>query len=168
MITSPSAKYDAEGVGGIINIITKKKVVGYSGSLSTHYSTLNNYSESINLNVKTGKVGITGFYSLSGMQPQKSISLSETVAYDPTVFATRSLYGIRTRKSFYNSGNLEISYELDSLNTMVAYGNLGGGHSKALLEQHILLHMMLRHRQRVCSAKMLQPNTPVPVWVPIT
>jgi hypothetical protein len=137
VITSPSAKYDAEGVGGIINIITKKKVVGYSGSLSTHYSTLNNYSESINLNVKTGKVGITGFYSLSGMQPQKSISLSETVAYDPTVFATRSLYGMRTRKSFYNSGNLEISYELDSLNTMVAYGNLGGGHSSAKLEQHI-------------------------------
>lgn len=138
VITTPSAKYDAEGVGGIINIITKKKVAGYSGSLSSHYSTLNNYSESINLNIKTGKVGITGFYSLSGMKPQKSTILSETVAYDPTVFASRFLEGTRTRKSFYNSGNLELSYELDSLNTVVAYGNLSSGHSRSLLQQQIL------------------------------
>lgn len=138
VITSPSAKYDAEGVGGIINIITKKKVVGFNGSLSSHYSTLNNYSESINLNIKTGKMGITGFYSLSGMSPQKSISLSETVAFDPTVFARRYLDGTRTRKSFYNSGNLELSYELDSLNTFVTYGNLSGGHSRSLLNQQIL------------------------------
>ena len=138
VITSPSAKYDAEGVGGIINIITKKKVVGFNGSLSSHYSTLNNYSESINLNIKTGKVGITGYYSLSGVRPQKSIVLSETEAFDPTVFATRHFDGRRTRKSFYNSGNLELSYEVDSLNTLVAYGNVGGGHSNSLLDQQIL------------------------------
>jgi len=137
VITSPSAKYDAEGVGGIINIITKKKVVGFNGSLSSYYSTLNNYSESSNLNIKTGKVGITGFYSLSGMRPQESFILSETVAFDPTVFATRSFDGTRTRKSFYNSGNLEVSYEADSLNTFVAYGNLSGGRSRSLLEQQI-------------------------------
>jgi outer membrane receptor protein involved in Fe transport len=138
VITAPSAKYDAEGVGGIINIITKKKVIGYNGSLSSYYSTVNTYSESINLNLKTGKLGITGFYSLSGVRPQKSISLSETEAFDPTVFAKRSFDGIRTRKSFYNTGNLEISYELDSLNTVVAYGNLSGGHSNSLLDQQIV------------------------------
>ncbi|ANE52985.1 outer membrane beta-barrel protein [Flavisolibacter tropicus] len=138
VITTPSAKYDAEGVGGIINIITKKKVAGYNGSLSSYYSTLNNYSESINLNIKTGKVGVTGFYSLSGNRPQQSYSLSETVTYDPTAFTKRFLDGTRTRNSFYNSGNLELSYELDSLNTIVAYGNLSGGHSKALLDQQII------------------------------
>src|SRR4029078_5130614 len=62
VITQPSAKYDAEGVGGIINIITKKRVAGYNGTLSSFNRTsdkLSNYN--VNGNAKFGKFGVSVF-----------------------------------------------------------------------------------------------------------
>ena len=68
IMTNPSAKYDAAGNSGIINIKTKKnKLKGLNGSLSTsiiqgRFTKTNN---SLNLNYRTGKVNIFGNYSYS-------------------------------------------------------------------------------------------------------
>ena len=68
IMTNPSAKYDAAGNSGIINIKTKKnKMHGINGSLTSsvlqsYYTKTNN---SFNINYRTGKVNLFGNYSYS-------------------------------------------------------------------------------------------------------
>ncbi|WP_293304110.1 TonB-dependent receptor, partial [Pedobacter sp. UBA5917] len=63
VITSPGAKYDANGTGGIINIVLKdNKFQGINGSINASAGTrLENGS--VNLNVKKGNFGAGIFFS---------------------------------------------------------------------------------------------------------
>src|SRR5690554_6463730 len=59
VITSPSARYDAEGTAGILNIILKKqKTLGINGSLTTNMGVPLNSSATGNINLRTDKFNI--------------------------------------------------------------------------------------------------------------
>lgn len=59
VITSPSARYDAEGTAGILNIILKKqKTLGINGSLTTNIGVPLNSSATGNINLRTDKFNI--------------------------------------------------------------------------------------------------------------
>ena len=67
LITNPSAKYNPEGMSGIINIVLHKNAnQGFNGSVNSgatagHYV---RYNTSTNMNYKTGKVNFFGNYGL--------------------------------------------------------------------------------------------------------
>ena len=59
VITSPSARYDAEGTAGILNIILRKgKAQGFNGSFITSIGNPDNFGVSANLNYRTKKFNL--------------------------------------------------------------------------------------------------------------
>lgn len=137
VITSPSAKYDAEGVGGIINIITRKKVVGYNGSVNLWANQIGWYNLNTNVSAKFGKWGMTMYYGLNGGNNIPGRSRMVTQPLVPANFTRRELNGARTMNNLWQWGNAEISYEKDSLNTFAFYGNISGGKNRHTLDQAI-------------------------------
>jgi outer membrane receptor protein involved in Fe transport len=66
LITNPSAKYDPDGMSGIINIILHKNtMIGFNGGLSTNISFEREakFNSSLNLNYRNGKFNFYGNYS---------------------------------------------------------------------------------------------------------
>jgi len=64
LITNPSAKYDAEGQSGIINIVLKKnKKLGLNGNLALTAGNRDNYNASTSLSFQNSKVNVYGNYS---------------------------------------------------------------------------------------------------------
>jgi iron complex outermembrane recepter protein len=64
VITNPSAKYDPDGVTGIININLKKNArMGANGNVTFNAGTNNKYNGQATLNYNTGKLNVSGSYS---------------------------------------------------------------------------------------------------------
>lgn len=124
VITSPSAKYDAEGTSGIINIITKKNnLAGISGSLNGGVGTRQN-SGNLNLNAKTGRLAVTanggGFYSW----PQtSSISFKRTNA-DASQIISQNGQSKTDRLSA--NGSIGADYDFNSFNSISSNLRLTG------------------------------------------
>ncbi|WDF54846.1 TonB-dependent receptor domain-containing protein [Mucilaginibacter sp. KACC 22063] len=116
VITTPPAKYEAEGLAGIINIITKKNVdQGYNGNISARYNNVWGPGTNLNLTVKQGKFGISGYVGYNKQNRRTSDFENVTNTFHPVV-STLMQSGSNTRQGNNTYGSAELSYELDSLN----------------------------------------------------
>jgi ferric enterobactin receptor len=107
VITNPGAKYDAQGLGGIINIILKQsKVKGINGNLSLTAGTRNE-NGSFNFNARRGNFGFNAFMSGNLRLPATAPSSSERLSID-------------------TAGQKNISLKQDASNRFKRYGTEAG------------------------------------------
>jgi outer membrane receptor protein involved in Fe transport len=126
VITTPPAKYDAEGLAGIINIITKKNAdQGYNATINTRYNSVFGPGLNINGNAKQGKFGVTMY--AGGSQTGEFSGASGNLQ---RIFGGQSTnqYGVNTNKFRNRYGNVELSYEIDSLNLLTGSFEIFHGH----------------------------------------
>lgn len=122
VITSPSAKYDAEGTSGIINIITKKRnAQGVSGTIGGGLGIRQNNGNA-NLNAKKGRLGLTANMGGNGSWPQISeVAVDRTDANGDPTFIQRS--SSETYRLGYR-GSVGMDYDINNYNTITSALNI--------------------------------------------
>ena len=128
VITNPSSKYEAEGVGGIINIITAKNTNnGYTGSVGANADTRGGYGANAYISANINKFSFsTNVYMNKFRQPEtENFSKTEFPANDERRYS--DTYGRSKYHGMGNSLNFEAGYEIDTFNLISAsaWGYLG-------------------------------------------
>jgi hypothetical protein len=127
VITTPPAKYDAEGLSGIINIITKRNVdQGYNVGLNTRFNTVFGAGYNLNGTVKEGKFGLSFFggFGSNGTLTTPSGSNENIFAGNTNI----SQAGTNTQQGHFHYIGTEMSYELDTLNLVTVSFNMFDEH----------------------------------------
>ena len=145
VITDPGSKYDAEGVGGIINIITSKNAMqGYTGTVRANASTLGSFGGGGYVSLKVGNLGLTANYGYNNRNSPWNNSHSERETEEDRLAEGRPTKLIEDGRSKYKGpfqyGYLEASYEIDTLNLISVGANLFRGKSKNLSELDAVLN----------------------------
>ncbi len=126
VITSPSAKYDAEGSAGLINIITKKaNIEGIAGSINASAGNRQN-TLFTNLNVGKGRLGISSSGALFYSVPANGTS--SYLREDITSAGLRKFEQNGNQKTSRLGGNGSISafYDINGYNSINSSFNFRG------------------------------------------
>jgi len=125
VITTPPAKYDAEGLAGIINIITKRNAdQGYNIGFNSRFNSVFGAGYNLNGTFKEGKFGMSFFGGFGS-----NGTLTNTSQNTEHIFASQTdilQNGVNTQKGNFHYGGTELSYELDTLNLLTASIDLFG------------------------------------------
>jgi outer membrane receptor protein involved in Fe transport len=122
VVTNASAKYDAEGEAGIINIVLKKdKRAGLNGTFEVNAGFPHNYGGSANINYRKGKIN---FFTSIGAQyrerPGQGKSYQQFFLED-TTFAYERLRE-QTRGGISGNGRFGVDYFINDKTNLTASG----------------------------------------------
>ena len=121
VITNPSSKYEAEGVGGIINIITvRQHNNGYAGSAGVSADSRGGYGANAYISANINKFSFsTNVYTNTWRQPETSgFSRRENFEREDAYYSNTDHRDKNNGRG--NSMNFEAGYEIDTFNLISA------------------------------------------------
>ena len=131
VITNPGAKYDAEGTGGVLNIIMNKQTTG-AGSRAN--ALLNGYNGNVSLSAGNTSQRISAFisgqqgkltYSANGMYNHSNMDHTDIDMERRQSDGSQMHYQQSSdMKQPFSMGNISLSYELDSLSNISAQAGI--------------------------------------------
>jgi ferric enterobactin receptor len=143
VITNPGAKYDAQGLGGIINIILKtNNTKGYNASISLTGGTRSENS-SFNFNERNNNFGVSAFFSGNKRLPSNNSSNNYRVTTEGNTVSTldqqsNSRY---LREGYQTGAGFDWTYKkLNNFSGNFSYNlfeSNGNGYTNQLLQQDV-------------------------------
>ena len=129
VITDPGAKYDAEGVGGIINIVMEHALNGFTGTVRGSVNSKGGYNGGAYLSTKKGKFGLTTNLNYNYQRQTDQTYKRDVENFNAESVKYISQYSYSDTKYRFYYGNIEASYEFDSLNlvSLTVGGYIGEG-----------------------------------------
>ena len=132
VITNPGPKYDAEGVGGILNIVTVGS--GLEGYTATFSGNVSNMGAGGGLfgTIKSGKLTVSARYNYNYSDRPRSYSggTRRTVGAITDGSSDLDYSGDSKGHGNFQSGSMEASYEIDTLRLItMSFGLWGGGNN---------------------------------------
>ncbi|HEX9309285.1 MAG TPA: TonB-dependent receptor [Gemmatimonadaceae bacterium] len=83
VVPNPSAKYDPEGMAGIINIVLKANTdLGLSGGLNTGFANPGRFNTGTNLGFQRGQLTLFGTYGFNS-DDRSIVGINDRLRYDP-------------------------------------------------------------------------------------
>lgn len=109
LITNPSSRYDAAGVGGIINIILKKnEKTGLNGQVNASVGTRDKYTAGFNMNYGFENVNVYGSYNFQDRRTfREGEGLRESFIPNVSPFLDQNNYGERFDVNHLVRGGLD-------------------------------------------------------------
>lgn len=129
IITNPSAKFQADATGGILNIVMKRNVKpGYNGMVNAGIGTNEQYNGMAMINLRLKKFGFNASYNINGVT-NRPHTYTDRKNYDNAGDLVSSSYqdNFNTNKRMFQFGRIGVDFYIDNRNTLSISENMLGG-----------------------------------------